>query len=106
MLNRSVAIVSVASFLALGTQSAFAEPAADNAATTSAATPATVSAPSQSHPLAAVSAPATAIRARHAARIPGTFALAGTDAPRNGDALNQAADDRVLLPPLSGDGGG
>jgi type IV secretory pathway VirB6-like protein len=106
MLNRSVAVATLASFLALGTQSAFAESATDNAATASPATAAAMPAASHSGTQAAVSAPSTAVRVRHAARIPGTFALAGTDAPRNGETPNQAANDGLLLPPLSGDGGG
>ena len=106
MLNRSIAVTALASFLALGTQSAFAEPAAADVSTTTAAATAAGSTSSQARTQAAMTMPVSAARARHAARIPGTFALTGTDASGNRDAQNQAFSDRVMLPPLSGDGGG
>jgi hypothetical protein len=103
MLNRSITATAVATFLALGTHGAFAQTDA-GVTTTTATAPAAVSASSQAGTQAAMSSPATTSRARHAARIPGTFALAIPDASR--DAQAEAFKDRVTLPPLSGDGGG
>ncbi len=107
MLNRQLIVTALASFLALGTQSAFAEPGADNAPNATAAAPATTSNSSQAGTQAGISTPASAIkvgRARHAARIPGTFALTNPDGSRN-DNLDQATL-HVMLSALSGDGGG
>jgi hypothetical protein len=103
-LNRSITVTALASFLALGTHSAFAEPITDHAANASGAAPTTVSASSQSGTHVAITAPARAVHMHRAARIPGTFSVAGNDGSR-ADAQSQAVD-RVLLPPLSGDGGG
>ena len=98
MLNRPIAITALASFLAIGTQSAFADPASTDVTTTATTTTtAPAAASSQAGTQAAISTPAKPARARHAARIPGTFAVADQD-------LSNSA--RAMLPPLSGDGGG
>jgi hypothetical protein len=99
MLNRPIAITALASFLAIGTQSAFADPAQTDVTTTATTTTTTApaAASSQAGTQAAMSTPAKPARARHAARIPGTFAVADQD-------LSNGA--RVMLTPLSGDGGG
>jgi hypothetical protein len=100
MFNRSIAVATIASFLAVGTQSAFAAP--DAVAASSTATVPAAMTTSQSGMQAAMSTPASTGRAHRAARIPGTFALSSTDPPRSDDRN----EDRVQLPPLSGDGGG
>ena len=107
-MNHSLVVTALASFIALGAQGAFADIGAADASTATAATPAAVSMPSQAVQ-AATAMPALAMQAgrtRHAARIPGTFAVAGADASSSRDAQGQANSMRVLLPPLSGDGGG
>jgi hypothetical protein len=100
MLNRPIAITALASFLAIGTQSAFADPAPTEVTTTATSTTTTTApaaASSQPGTQAAISTPAKPARARHVARIPGTFAVADQD------LWNSA---RAMLTPLSGDGGG
>ena len=98
MVRRSLALTALASLLALGTQAAFAEPNAADAASTGAA-PAAVSNSAQSGSQAAVATPATKGRTRHAARIPGTFDP--TDAAEQNLAILH-----VTFPALSGDSGG
>jgi hypothetical protein len=101
MFKRSIAVATIASFLTVGTQSAFAAPDAADAARSTATVPAEMTT-SQSGMQSAMSTAASTGRAHRVARIPGTFALSSTD-PRSSDVRNE---DRVQLPPLSGDGGG
>jgi hypothetical protein len=107
-MNRSLIATAVASLIALGTSAALADTGTADTSTTATTTAAAAASTLQTAPATTVAAaPATQIgRARHAARIPGTFALAGTDASRSADAQDQANSIRVMLPPLSGDGGG
>ncbi len=107
-MNHSLVVTALVSFIALGAQGAFADTGAADASTATAATPAAVSTSSRAAQAATVM-PALAMQAgrtRHAARIPGTFALVGADASRSSDAQDQANSIRMMLPPLSGDGGG
>ena len=106
-MNRSLAATAVASFLALGAQAAFADTGAVDAPATTAATAPTAATASQAAQ-AATAMPVTIIstRARHAARIPGVFAISGADASHTREAQDVADRIRVMLPPLSGDGGG
>jgi hypothetical protein len=106
-MNRSLAATAAASFLALGAQAAFADTGAAGAPATTAAAPATAVTASQAAQ-AATAMPMTIIstRTRHTARIPGTFAIAGADASHTREAQELADGIRVMLPPLSGDGGG
>ena len=105
-MNRSLVATALASFIALGTQGAFADTGTPDNSNTAVA-PAAVPISSQATQAVTSMAPAMKPgRARHAARIPGTFALAGTDSSHDRDAQNQADSIRLMLPPLSGDGGG
>ena len=106
-MNRSLAATAVASFLTLGAQAAFADTgAADAPAATTAVAAAAATASHAAQ--AATATPVTIIssRARHAARIPGVFAISGADASHTREAQDIADRIRVMLPPLSGDGGG
>ncbi len=105
---RSISVTAFAAFVALGTQSAFAgEPNRDAAATPA---PAVSDAAVRAMPAGAQSAPAVSIsgtrsaRVRHAARIPGTFAL--NENPSASDVREEQFRLHVLFPALSGDGGG
>ena len=95
-MNRSISVTAVAALLVLSAQAAFADTSSDGAkiaAPVLISTAAVAAAPSTT---TAVSMPAT-VRVRHAARIPGTFAIA--DATTEGNPFEVYG---VLLPPMAG----
>jgi hypothetical protein len=93
--NRSISVTAVAALLVLSAQAAFADTSSDGAkiaAPVLTGTAVVAAAPSTT----AISMPAP-VRVRHAARIPGTFALA--DATTEGNPFEVYG---VLLPPMTG----
>jgi hypothetical protein len=87
--NRTISATALAALFVLTAQAAFADTSSNSAKI---AAPVVPAAPTT----ASVSMPATA-RVRHAARIPGTFALA--DATTEGNPFEVYG---VLLPPMTG----
>jgi hypothetical protein len=111
-MNRSILASSLASFVALGAHAAIADTGVPTTSNAAAAAPAAVTTSQATQATTTMTSPAIvasamqAGRARRGARIPGTFALAGVDSSRDRDAQSQADSIRLMLPPLSGDGGG
>lgn len=109
-MHRLIYVTALASFVALSTQSAFADtesPAAAKIAAPALADTTSLAAPALQQAASTVSmSGAPSVRINHAARIPGTFAINGTEAQSEYAALEEMFRLRVLHPALAGDGGG